>query len=575
MQLATINSDYRSLAQTLLGGLFLLLPLTLLAQAQPGAGDLLRELEREQPAAVPDRPRSTDADAAPSDTGDGPRVLVQRFSFQGNTLLTDAQLDAVVLPWIDSKLTLGALQHVADTVARRYRDAGYLVRAYLPQQDIEDGVITIAIIEAVLGKVTIDAGGESRLRMDRRVAEDVVGARQRPGQPLQISGVERGSRLLADMPGVTATTMLTAGEEPGHTDVVVSVADEPLLRASVSPDSYGARSTGAERLRASLSLDNPRGVGDQASLDAQFSARSQYARLRYAMPIRYDGLRVGVSSSHYRYELGREFRSLDSEGSATTYGVDARYPLLRSGVQNINLTGRLEHRQYRNRQLNQTTSNKRVNALVAGVSGDVVDDFFGGGFNLYSLTATAGKLDLSGNDFDRFADRLTAGRHGSYQKLSWSLGRLQHLADRTTLWLSARGQYAFNNLDSSEGISLGGPSGVRAYPVLEGGGDQGWLATIEVRQRVHPEVSISGFYDHGRVQLHQDPWDGWRAGGDQPSAFALKGVGAGVIWSRPGNFSVQGSIAQPLGSSPLADSGKNTDGSNHGVRFWLSASKYF
>src|SRR5690606_18675961 len=119
-----------------------------------------------------------------------------------------------------------------------------------------------------------------------------------------------------------------------------------------------------------------------------------------------------------------------------------------------------------------------VSAITLGMYGDIVDGLGGGGFNVYNLSLVGGQLDLSGNAEDRANDANSAQRHGSFQKLAWSLGRLQRLTGDTTLWLSARGQFAGDNLDSSEGFSLGGPTAVRAYPVLEGSGDEGWVATL-------------------------------------------------------------------------------------------------
>ena len=44
-----------------------------------------------------------------------------------------------------------------------------------------------------------------------------------------------------------------------------------------------------------------------------------------------------------------------------------------------------------------------------------------------------------------------------------------------------RGQLAFDNLDSSEKMELGGAYGVRAYPEGEAFGDEGYIATAEAR----------------------------------------------------------------------------------------------
>jgi hemolysin activation/secretion protein len=49
---------------------------------------------------------------------------------------------------------------------------------------------------------------------------------------------------------------------------------------------------------------------------------------------------------------------------------------------------------------------------------------------------------------------------------------------------------------------LGGPNAVRAYPVNEALGDQGYLLNFELRFRVYTDVDVIGFIDHGGIVLH-------------------------------------------------------------------------
>lgn len=58
---------------------------------------------------------------------------------------------------------------------------------------------------------------------------------------------------------------------------------------------------------------------------------------------------------------------------------------------------------------------------------------------------------------------------------------------------------ATKNLDSSEKFSLGGASGVRAYPTGEGTGDEGWLTQIELRYSMGSTIPYA-FYDHGAIR---------------------------------------------------------------------------
>ena len=193
---------------------------------------------------------------------------------------------------------------------------------------------------------------------------------------------------------------------------------------------------------------------------------------------------------------------------------------------------------------------------------------------LWGVNLTAGQTDLSANATNESADQAGTGSAGSYQKLGYSLARLQRISDQSTLWLSLSGQRASKNLDSSEKFSLGGPSGVRAYPLMEGSGDDGWLATLEARYNLTPDLQLSVFYDHGTItQSHNPDY----TGAPLLNQTSLKGAGLGLSWSQPGSFTLRAVWARRIGDNPLASAttGADGDGSLNLNRFWLSAIVYF
>ena len=87
-----------------------------------------------------------------------------------------------------------------------------------------------------------------------------------------------------------------------------------------------------------------------------------------------------------------------------------------------------------------------------------------------------------------------------------SISRQQGLTGKLSLSAQLRGQWANKNLDSSEKFSLGGASGVRAYPSGEAYGDSGWLGSVELRYAVLPQMAASMFYDAGAVRVNAKPY---------------------------------------------------------------------
>jgi hemolysin activation/secretion protein len=224
---------------------------------------------------------------------------------------------------------------------------------------------------------------------------------------------------------------------------------------------------------------------------------------------------------------------------------------------------------------------KRVDIAMAGLSGDRFDNFYGGGRSFANLSYSTGHLDLSRNQADAAADALAYGTEGRFGKWNWGVTRLQKLPGAFTLYANLLGQTAQGNLGSSEQFILGGPYGIRAYSGGEAPGDSGWLANLELRYDIpHAgdlgKLQLFGFYDTGRIVLHQDT----RAlAPPSPSAsndYQLSGWGLGIQLNKTGSYSWRLVWAQKLGSNPGQSSqGMDADGRSDRSRLWITGALFF
>ena len=199
-------------------------------QTMPDAGVLQQQIERERLQPLP-RPIVAPKPAVPADLQpSGTHVTVREFRFAGNTLLTREQLLPVVAGYLNRPLDFAQLQEVAAVVANAYRDAGWIVRTYLPQQDIHDGIVTIQIVEAVFGKSSLE-GEATRISQTDIVAR--ISRQQPAGMPLNADALDRAMLLIDDLPGITVAGTLRAGDREGETDLLLKVADEPFVIGEV------------------------------------------------------------------------------------------------------------------------------------------------------------------------------------------------------------------------------------------------------------------------------------------------------------------------------------------------------
>src|SRR5690606_9258166 len=146
---------------------------------------------------------------SPMESIGGETITVSSFRFAGNALLGEGELSTAVAPFVGRPLDFAGLQNAALAVANAYRERGWLVRAYLPQQEIETGVVTIGSVEPTFGAV--GAEGASTTRTPEARLRRIVESAQAPGEPLSAAALDRGLLLINDLPGVSAKGRLAAG----------------------------------------------------------------------------------------------------------------------------------------------------------------------------------------------------------------------------------------------------------------------------------------------------------------------------------------------------------------------------
>jgi hemolysin activation/secretion protein len=527
------------------------------AQVNIDAGSLLRQTERGLVPAVPSPgvqpPASGPARVAkPSDA----TVQVRGFKLVGHTLLSTEQLLKALAPFTDRVMTLAQLKDAADGVTTTYREAGWMVRAFLPQQEIKDGIVTIQIIEAIFGGASVQGDDPRRIEASRLVR--MAQSQLESGKPLNARRLDRVLLLLDDLPGVGVSGHLVPGQREGETNLVLVATDDKLFTGSTSVDNQGSLRTGSDRLSVNLAVNGPARMGDALAINAMKTQGVDYQRLAYTLPAGGDGWRWGVHLSNLNYRVvAEEFASLNPNGAATTVGWDLSYPLLRSLVQNINLAFSYDDKRFDN-SINSVTTSYGIKAYNASLSWQQMDGWGGGGSSSASTTLTTGQK---------------TNEDSSYAKLNISLGRLQKLSPGFSLSANFSAQASNVNLDSSEKLYLGGATSVRAYPTGEAGGSMGHTLSLELRQRFDNGLTWAVFYDHGRVQANVDNNLSTAA---SPSAWYLQGAGLSLGWQSKKGVDIKASVAQRMGDNPAPQSnGTDNDGTLRLNRAWLVASVAF
>jgi hemolysin activation/secretion protein len=542
-----------------------------LLAAPPDAGQLLREqqIQRQLPDQLP-RSEAEHERQPMADTGE--RITIKDFVFTGyKGLASNDELQALVIGAVGKSLSFAELQGLVERVTSYLRGKGwFLARAYLPKQDVTAGIVEIAIVQG-----TSDGGiiikRDNTVRLGESTIRGMADRAVRPGQPLNEGSLERSVLLMNDLPGVTAKASLAPGSAPGSTGVQIDVSEGSLLSGSFWGDNQGNRYTGTWRGNGLLNLNDPLRYGDQLTLLLTGAEGLKQGRVGYSLPLSSGGLRGNLSYTAMRYELTGDMAPLRSEGKSQVVGAGVGYPILRRRTANISANVSYEYKRLSDSAAGVETKSRTLHSGTLLLQGDLYDTLLGGGYTVWNAGVTTGRMQ------EGVADIGITNTEGGYRRFNLGLSRLQRVADGLSLNLLLSSQWALDNLDSSEKFGLGGPHGVRAYPIGEGYGDEGQILNVELHWDLplptkDMGLQLLGFYDVGHIRLYRTPWANAVSTATNKNDYWLEGAGMGFLYKYTEAMKLKVTWAHALGGNDgRSVAGQDSDGRSDSHRFWLQA----
>lgn len=174
-------------------------------------------------------------------------------------------------------------------------------RVGIPEQDLSSGTLTLVLIPGIIRDIRFasDAQGSWRAAFPAR-----------PGDLLNLRDLEQGLEQLKRVPSQDAELQIVPGEQPGESDVVVTLMHAKAWRIGLTMDDSGVKATG--RMQASLIafLDNPLGLNDLLSLSVNSDAQNDNGRrgtrgdsLSYSVPWGYWTFTLATSRYDYHQTI--------------------------------------------------------------------------------------------------------------------------------------------------------------------------------------------------------------------------------------------------------------------------------
>lgn len=514
------------------------------AQQAPGAG-LIYQQSQQQTLTPLEPSVELKLQGAPlvSEAQGGVKVSLQSISLKGNTVFNNEKLLEQCGDIQGQEYDLAGLQELANRISLFYRAHGYpFARALLPAQDLGGGELVIQVLEGMYGQV--QARGEPAIA----VAAQPYLARLASGDTIGSDSLERSMLILGDLPGVGVVPVMRPGAKVGTGNLEVKVHGADRVSGRLSTDNQGSRFSGAYRGRADVVANRLLMVGDELSVSALYSSEDTWlGGLNYSVPLAANGLRGFIGYSYTDYTLGKGFEGYTGTAKVSSLGIS--YPWLRSQMSNIRLQATYQYKDLDDdadfANYNRATQS---HSLPVAVLFDHRDNWGGGGVSWGSLTLTPGQLD---------SDQTAADSvNYDFFKADLELARMQTLSPSLTFYGRVSGQWSDRKyLDSSESFYLGGPDGVRAFPVGEGSDSRGVLAQLELRYIMDNGLSPYLLVDGGHTP---------NGGIDDGDGRSVSGAGFGV------RYNIDGWSVDLVSAWKLDGGDAQSDSKQKDPRFWFN-----
>ncbi len=512
----------------------------------PDAGQSLREIAPESrllpqySGRVP-LPISGDVNAAAPAPG-GDKIKVSRFDISGARLFPVARLQALLQSYCGQELDLAGLYAVAQKITIFYRQQGYLLaRAWLPAQDVQQGVVKLVILEGYYQQVQLQNHSQVR---DGVFSQFLKAFPEK--SPVDANVLQRQLLLLDDIPGVVIHSTLRPGSQTGYSDLEVEATSGERVRAQVGSDNWGERFTGAIRAFASADLLNPLGLGDHLNayvMDTQYGG-TKYGRASYDVGTGGSGVRWGTSYERLNYLLAQDYNALHAYGSADTSSIYGLWPWIRRRETNVTLQITYDHRILHDEVASVGSSDAKW-FQVGTLSLNGSQQFDRGQMALWNMSVTHGDLQLDPETL--LHDRMSYNTAGAYNKLNIDGSLLWPVWQDWSVFGHVQGQRAAKNLDLAEKISLGGPNGVRAYPMGEVQADDAVTGTMELRYNWSTAMQLWVFCDAGYGHSSHQPM-----ATDVLNRRSIAGPGVGGSLEIAKGLSMRTDWAWPAGSPAIS-----------------------
>jgi hemolysin activation/secretion protein len=537
-------------------------PTTALAQ---GGGETAPGTIERQYEDKPKAPRPTSTITVPTLDRQGPpanaeqiRFVLSAVEIDGNTVLSDEQLSTPFASLIGQEVSLAQMFAASNEITRMYVRAGYaLSLAFVPAQEVRNGVVRVRVIEGYIGDVEFHDERSFHSKLWGGFANRLMASR-----PLKTADLERYLLLANDLAGVEVKSVFERMDgDPGATKLVMMI-ERKMFDAEIEVNNRGSKAIGPYRVQGNAAINNLVGAEERLSL---FGVRVPdgeelaYLAGRIDVPLSSDGLAFGFDLSRSHSRVGTPaLVIIDYQTDGWTGNLAFTYPYIRSRAHNLYFSAGIGYKDLTADILATEFTHDTMTMIVLGAAYDTHDRWGGLIEAEASLHIGLDVFDATQSD-DPKASR--AGASGEFIRLDGYVSRLQ--AFKRWPWLQYYAEIAAQVADGallvSEQCGYGGGHIGRAYDPFEIAGDHCIKGLAEIRydlpmawanNRWINSAQVYGLADFGYVLRSGDLLPG------ESRDEVGTSLGLGVRWRALDHVSGLVEVVQPVGLGVAFEDGE-------------------
>ena len=482
------------------------------------------------------------------------RFVLKSLEITGLEVYSTSDLASYFEPMLNQEISLKDIFVLAESITARYRTDGYIVsRVIVPAQSIKAGKVVLQAVEGFISDVRFVSLPDDREALVKAYAGKIKDVR-----PLTAAVLERYMLLVNDLPGVFANATMSPSETVfGAADLTVQVSQRQIS-AGIGYDNQGGRAIGPGRVNTNVELYNVLGLHERTAVlvATTLNEELRYYSVHHEQQIGTEGGKLLVGANFVRAEP-EDLSAIivNIETSSDTYFLTYTHPVLRSRAQNVYLRANFSSHDGETDLLGIRLNKDHLRVLRFGLAYDLVDSF--GGVNLVDIELSQGLNALGSSDNGDPALSASNGKV-DFTKLYLYAARLQDVAPHWSFLTALNGQYAFDDLLTSELFAYGGPLFGRGYDPSEFVGDNGLAAKIELRYdnsipaKSQLPFTAYAFYDVG--------WIWQRTGASLEDTKAISSAGLGIRLSLGRYLAGFAEAAKPLSRDVAAEGDRDWRG---------------